>query len=92
LGLNSSNNPNYCQRVTADDGELGNTHLKNFQDNEKTVPTILTTSQKLSTGVDARNIRNIALLRPVNSMIEFEQIISRGNCCSFVTKTAFQMP
>jgi len=48
LGLNSSNNPNYCQRVTADDGKLGNTHLKNFQDNEKTVPTILTTSQKLT--------------------------------------------
>lgn len=74
----SSTNPNYCQRVTADDGELGNTHLKNFQDNEKTVPTILTTSQKLSTGVDARNIRNIAFLRPVNSMIEFKQIIGRG--------------
>jgi hypothetical protein len=48
LGLNSSNNPNYCQRVTADNGELGNTHLKSFQDNEKTVPTILTTSQKLT--------------------------------------------
>lgn len=48
MGLNSSNNPNYCQRVTADNGELGNTHLKNFQDNEKTVPTILTTSQKLT--------------------------------------------
>lgn len=76
--LKSSTNPNYCQRVTADDGELGNTHLKNFQDNEKTIPTILTTSQKLSTGVDARNIRNIALLRPVNSMIEFKQIIGRG--------------
>jgi len=76
--LKSSTNPNYCQRVTADDGELGNTYLKNFQDNEKTVPTILTTSQKLSTGVDARNIRNIAFLRPVNSMIEFKQIIGRG--------------
>ncbi|WP_461566701.1 hypothetical protein [Synechococcus sp.] len=48
MGLNSRNNPNYCQRVTADDGKLGNTHLKNFQDNEKTVPTILPTSQKLT--------------------------------------------
>ena len=48
MGLNSSNNPNYCHRVTADDVKLGNTHLKNFQDNEKTVPTILTTSQKLT--------------------------------------------
>jgi type I restriction enzyme R subunit len=49
-----------------------------FQDNEKSVPTILTTSQKLSTGVDARNIRNIVLMRPINSMIEFKQIIGRG--------------
>ena len=76
--LKSSSNPNYCQRVTADDGELGETHLSDFQDNEKSIPTILTTSQKLSTGVDARNIRNIALLRPVNSMIEFKQIVGRG--------------
>ena len=52
--------------------------MRDFQDNEKTIPTILTTSQKLSTGVDARNIRNIVLLRPVNSMIEFKQIIGRG--------------
>ncbi|HSU66569.1 MAG TPA: type I restriction-modification enzyme R subunit C-terminal domain-containing protein, partial [Tepidisphaeraceae bacterium] len=70
--------PNYCQRVTADDGELGETHLKQFKDNEKTIPTILTTSQKLSTGVDARNVRNIVLMRPVGSMIEFKQIIGRG--------------
>src|SRR5205823_13105354 len=52
--------------------------LRTFQDNDKTVPTILTTSQKLSTGVDARNVRNIVLLRPINSMIEFKQIIGRG--------------
>ena len=76
--LKSSSDPNYCHRVTADDGELGNTWLRAFQDNEKSIPTILTTSQKLSTGVDARNVRNIALLRPVNSMIEFKQIIGRG--------------
>jgi type I restriction enzyme, R subunit len=76
--LKSSSDPNYCHRVTADDGELGNAWLRAFQDNEKTIPTILTTSQKLSTGVDARNVRHIALLRPVNSMIEFKQIIGRG--------------
>jgi type I restriction enzyme R subunit len=52
--------------------------LRDFQDNEKAMPTILTTSQKLSTGVDARNIRNIVLMRPINSMIEFKQIIGRG--------------
>ena len=73
-----SKDPNYCQRVTANDGELGDQHLRDFQDNEKTIPTILTTSQKLSTGVDARNIRNIVLMRPINSIIEFKQIIGRG--------------
>jgi type I restriction enzyme R subunit len=76
--MKTSTDPNYCQRVTADDGELGNQYLRDFQDNERTVPTILTTSQKLSTGVDARNIRNIVLMRPINSMIEFKQIIGRG--------------
>lgn len=70
--------PHYCERVTADDGELGERHLRDFQDNEKTLPTILTTSQKLSTGVDALNVRNIVLLRPIKSMIEFKQIIGRG--------------
>lgn len=76
--MKTSADPNYCQRVTANDGELGEQHLRDFQDNEKTIPTILTTSQKLSTGVDARNIRNIVLMRPINSMIEFKQIIGRG--------------
>jgi len=76
--LKVSKDPNYCHRVTADDGSLGEQHLRDFQDNEKAIPTILTTSQKLSTGVDARNVRNIVLLRPVNSMIEFKQIIGRG--------------
>jgi len=74
----TSSDPLYCVRVTAADGALGDQHLKAFQDNEKTIPTILTTSQKLSTGVDARNVRHIVLMRPVNSMIEFKQIIGRG--------------
>ncbi|WP_149241912.1 EcoAI/FtnUII family type I restriction enzme subunit R [Dyadobacter sp. 32] len=73
-----SKDPHYCVRVTANDGEIGEQFLREFQDNEKTIPTILTTSQKLSTGVDARNIRNIVLMRPVNSMIEFKQIVGRG--------------
>ncbi|MDA8423488.1 MAG: DEAD/DEAH box helicase family protein [Nitrospiraceae bacterium] len=76
--MKDSADPNYCQRVTANDGLLGEQHLRDFQDNEKTIPTILTTSQKLSTGVDARNIRNIVLMRPINTMIEFKQIIGRG--------------
>ncbi len=70
--------PNYCQRVTANDGVEGEQTLKLFQDNERKLPTILTTSQKLSTGVDARNVRNIVLMRPVNNMVEFKQIIGRG--------------
>jgi type I restriction enzyme R subunit len=73
-----SKDPNYCVRVTANDGEIGEQFLREFQDNEKLIPTILTTSQKLSTGVDARNIRNIILMRPINSMIEFKQIVGRG--------------
>ncbi len=76
--LKTGSDPNYCHRVTANDGALGEQYLRDFQDNEKTIPTILTTSQKLSTGVDARNIRNIVLMRPINSMIEFKQIIGRG--------------
>ncbi len=76
--MKTSSDPNYCVRVTANDGALGDQSLRDFQDNEKTIPTILTTSQKLSTGVDARNVRNIVLLRPINSMIEFKQIIGRG--------------
>jgi len=73
-----SKDPNYCVRVTANDGALGEQFLREFQDNEKTIPTILTTSQKLSTGVDARNVRNIVLMRPVNQIIEFKQIVGRG--------------
>ena len=70
--------PDYCVRVTANDGAAGEAFLDRFQINSKTIPTILTTSQKLSTGVDALNIRNIVLMRPINSMIEFKQIIGRG--------------
>lgn len=74
----TSKNAKYCVRVTADDGALGEQYLRDFQDNEKKIPTVLTTSQKLSTGVDAPEIRNIVLLRPVNSMVEFKQIVGRG--------------
>ncbi|MGL4805643.1 MAG: DEAD/DEAH box helicase family protein, partial [Bacteroidales bacterium] len=71
-------NPLYCVRVTANDGVQGEMYLKEFQDNDKMIPTVLTTSQKLSTGVDARNVRNIVLMRPVEQMIEFKQIVGRG--------------
>ncbi|WP_423910605.1 EcoAI/FtnUII family type I restriction enzme subunit R [Candidatus Spongiihabitans sp.] len=74
----TSADPNYCVRVTADEGGRGDQYLRTFRDNEKTIPTVLTTSHKLSTGVDARNVRNIVLLRPINSIIEFKQIVGRG--------------
>ena len=76
--VKTSKDPDYCVRVTAADGARGDEYLRAFQDNENAIPTILTTSQKLSTGVDARNVRNIVLMREVNSMIEFKQIIGRG--------------
>ncbi len=74
----TTDNVHYCERVGADDGARGEEFLRQFQDNEKTIPTVLTTSTKLSTGVDARNVRNIVLLKPVKNMIEFKQIIGRG--------------
>ncbi|UXN06769.1 EcoAI/FtnUII family type I restriction enzme subunit R [Bartonella sp. HY761] len=76
--IKTNPNPYYCCRVTADDGAIGEQHMVHFQDNEKTIPTILTTSQKLSTGLDALNVRNIVLMRPVKNIIEFKQIIGRG--------------
>ena len=69
---------NYCERVTADDDKEGEAKLKQFQNNDYLRPTILTTSQKLSTGLDAKNVRNIVLLRPVNNIVEFKQIMGRG--------------
>ncbi|HVZ12259.1 MAG TPA: DEAD/DEAH box helicase family protein [Patescibacteria group bacterium] len=76
--LKENPDPLYCVRVAANDGAIGEHHLREFQDNDRTIPTILTTSQKLSTGVDARNVRNIVLMRPINSIIEFKQIVGRG--------------
>lgn len=76
--VSKKKHPFYCVRVTSDDGEQGEQYLREFQDNEKTIPTVLTTSHKLSTGVDALNVRNIVLLRPIHSMVEFKQIIGRG--------------
>lgn len=70
--------PDYVCRVTADEGEIGKGHLGRFQDVERTSPVILTTSQLLTTGVDVPTCRNIVLVRVINSMVEFKQIIGRG--------------
>lgn len=72
------NDPDYCVRVTSDEHEIWRAYLERFQDNDKTIPTILTSSQMLTTWVDARNVRNIVLLRNIWSMVEFKQIIGRG--------------
>jgi type I restriction enzyme R subunit len=70
--------PDYVCRVTADEGDLGRGHLSSFQDLETPTPTILTTSQMLTTGVDAPTCKNVVLLRVINAMTEFKQIIGRG--------------
>ena len=71
-------NPDYVCRVTADEGQIGRGHLSRFQDVETKTPTILTTSQLLTTGVDAPTCKNVVLARVVGSMSEFKQIIGRG--------------
>lgn len=68
----------YCVRVTSDEGIIGRQYLEKFQDNTKDIPVILTSSKMLTTGVDARNVRNIVLTVPIGSMVEFKQIIGRG--------------
>ena len=70
--------PDYVCRVTSDEGYIGRGHLSNFQDLERRTPVILTTSQLLTTGVDAPTVQNIVLVRIINSMTEFKQIIGRG--------------
>ena len=68
----------YVARVTADEGDIGKGMLGRFQDVDEDTPTILTTSQLLTTGVDAPTCRNVVLARVVGSMSEFKQIIGRG--------------
>ncbi|MCC2594726.1 DEAD/DEAH box helicase family protein [Pusillimonas sp. MFBS29] len=68
----------YCVRVTSDEGKVGRELLEKFQDNDKNIPTIITSSQMLTTGVDARNVRNVVLDRTIGSMVEFKQIVGRG--------------
>ena len=70
--------PDYVCRVTSDEGEIGRGHLSNFQELEKPTPVIVTTSKLLTTGVDVQTCKNIALVRVINSMTEFKQIIGRG--------------
>ena len=74
--------PNYCVRVVSDEGDIGRNYLDDFQDPENDTPNkspiILTTSQMLTTGVDAPMCKIIVLFKPINSMTDFKQIIGRG--------------
>ncbi|RKW21873.1 DEAD/DEAH box helicase, partial [Candidatus Gracilibacteria bacterium] len=70
--------PDYCVRVTSDEGEIGRNFLERFQDNDANIPVILTSSQMLTTGVDAKNVRNIVLVRNIGSIVEYKQIVGRG--------------
>lgn len=81
LNLNSDlvkQYPDYVCRVTADEGAIGLTHLSHYQDVDKSTPVILTTSQLLTTGVDAEMVKNVVLARVVGSRSEFKQIVGRG--------------
>src|SRR3546814_13528357 len=73
--IKTNPDPHYCARVTADDGAVGEHWLRQFQDNDKTIPTDMTTSQKLSTGVDTRNDPHNVLMQPVNGLNRCNQTI-----------------
>jgi type I restriction enzyme R subunit len=70
--------PNYAVRIVSDEGGLGRLHLGDFADPERETPVVATTSQLLSTGVDLPTVRNIAIFKPIGSIVEFKQIIGRG--------------
>jgi len=70
--------PDYVVRIVSDEGHIGRGYLSRFMELETTTPTIVTTSQMLTTGVDVQTCKNIVLVRTINSMTEFKQIIGRG--------------
>lgn len=74
----TKDHPHYVARVVSDEGKIGRGHLDDFQDPEKDVPVILTTSQMLTTGVDVPTCKNIVLFKPIRSIVDFKQIIGRG--------------
>ncbi|MCK5833130.1 DEAD/DEAH box helicase family protein, partial [bacterium] len=71
-------NPDFCERVTSDEGNIGLNHLGNFKDVEKNSPGILTSSQMLTTGVDMPTVKNVILFAKIESLVTFKQIIGRG--------------
>ena len=70
-------NPKYVMRITGDSPE-GKAELDNFIDPESKFPVIATTSELMTTGVDAKTCKLIVLDKTINSMTNFKQIIGRG--------------
>lgn len=70
-------NDKYIMRITGSD-QLGKQQLDNFIDNNCKYPTIVTTSELLSTGVDTKMVKVIVLDCVINSMTKFKQIVGRG--------------
>jgi type I restriction enzyme R subunit len=84
-----SRHPDYVERIVADEGQDGKRALGRFQQPAKHTPVIVTTSKLLSTGIDVPTCKNIVLARPVDSIVEFKQIIGRGTRLHLPTKTSF---
>lgn len=70
-------NSKYVMRITGDSKE-GKAELDNFIDPESRYPVIATTSELLSTGVDAKTCKVIVLDKTISSMTTFKQIVGRG--------------
>lgn len=70
-------NPKYVMRITGDSIE-GKAELDNFIDPQSRFPVIATTSELMTTGVDAKTCKLIVLDKTINSMTTFKQIIGRG--------------
>jgi type I restriction enzyme R subunit len=84
LALNNFNGdivreyPDYVCRVVSEEGDIGRGHLSRFQELETKTPAILTTSRLLTTGVDMPTCKNVVIVKVINSMTDFKQIIGRG--------------
>lgn len=73
----AENRNEYIMRITASDTE-GKKHIDDFIAKNTPTPTVVTTSQLLSTGVDTKAVGLIVLYRNITNMTEFKQIIGRG--------------
>ena len=69
---------NYVCRITSDEGTTGKGLLEQFRDIESRTPVIVTTSEMLTTGVDAPTVKNVVIMRSVGNMTTFKQVMGRG--------------